>query len=270
MKKVLICLLVIFALNSCKTNPFTGKNTMAFVSDSEIFPMSFQQYDEFLKEHKVIKGTKDAQRVEEVGKKIKAAAELWLKSNGYSSYLKDYQWEYNLVDSKEVNAWCMPGGKIVFYTGILPICKNDAGIATVMGHEVSHALANHGQQRMSAGILQQVGAVAVDAATSNSSAATKEALSMAYGLGSNYGGMLPFSRSHESEADKIGLTLMAIAGYNPEEAVDFWQRMAANSGGGSGSSFFSTHPSNEQRINELKKMRPQANAEAARFGVTFK
>lgn len=270
MKKIVVCLMALFALNSCKTNPFTGKNTMAFVSDSEIFPTSFQQYGEFLKENKVVKGTKDAQRIENVGKKIKAAAELWLKANGYPEYLKDYQWEYNLVDSKEVNAWCMPGGKIVFYTGILPICGNDAGIATVMGHEVSHALANHGQQRMSAGILQQVGAVAVDAATSSSSAATKQALSMAYGLGSNYGGMLPFSRSHESEADKIGLTLMAIAGYNPDEAVDFWQRMAANSGGGGGSSFFSTHPSNQQRISDLKKMIPQAKAEAAKYGVTFK
>lgn len=270
MKKIVLTFSILMLLSACKTNPFTGKNTMAFVSDSEIFPSSFQQYGEFLKENKVISGTKDAQRVTDVGQKIKLAAEKWLTANGYKDYLKDYQWEYHLVDNKEVNAWCMPGGKIVFYTGILPICQSDAGIATVMGHEVSHALANHGQQRMSAGMLQQAGAAAVDAATANSSATSKMLLGAAYGMGSNYGAMMPFSRKHETEADKIGLTLMAIAGYNPSEAVTFWSRMAANSGGGGGSSFLSTHPSNQQRIDELTRLIPEAKAEAAKFGVVFK
>ncbi|MDR2221266.1 MAG: M48 family metallopeptidase [Flavobacteriaceae bacterium] len=270
MKKIIFSLSAILLLSACKTNPFTGKNTMALVSDSELFPSSFQQYGEFLKENKVIKGTKDTQRVEEVGKKIKAAAELWLSANGYKDYLKDYKWEYHLVDNNEVNAWCMPGGKIVFFTGILPYCKDDAGIATVMGHEVSHALANHGQQRMSAGMLQQVGAVALDAATAKSSAGTKQMLGAAYGLGSQYGVMLPFSRAHETEADKIGLTLMAIAGYNPEEAVAFWSRMAARSNDAGGSAFLSTHPSNQQRIADLQRLIPEAKAEAAKFGVKFK
>lgn len=269
MKKIVWSTAIVAFFISCATNPFTGAKTMALVNDDSIFPASFQQYDAFLKEHKVLKGTKDAQRVETVGKKIKAAAEMWLNANGYRGYLDNYQWDYNLVDSKEVNAWCMPGGKIVFYTGILPICKNDAGIATVMGHEVAHALANHGQQRMSAGMLQQLGAEVLDATTSNKTAETRQLLQMAYGGGTQAFGMLPFSRKHESEADKIGLTLMAIAGYNPEEAVDFWSRMAANSGGGDGSDFFSTHPSNQTRIQDLKRLIPEAKAEATKFGVRF-
>lgn len=269
MKKNVFSIGTFLLLTACATNPFTGKKTMAFTSNAELFPMSFSQYDTFLKEHKVVKGTKDAQRVADVGVKIKKAAEVWLTANGYGSYLNDYKWEYNLVDDKEVNAWCMPGGKIVFYTGILPYCQTDAGIAVVMGHEVAHALANHGQQRMSAGMLQQAGAVAIDAATAKSSATTKQLSAGLYGYGSNVAGMLPFSRSHETEADKIGLTLMAIAGYNPEEAVSFWSRMAARDGSGGGGSWMSTHPSNQERIANLKKLIPEAKAEAAKFGVSF-
>ncbi len=269
MKKILFSALIAAMVMSCATNPFTGSKTMALVSDSSLFPTSFQQYDSFLKEHKVIKGTKDAQRVEVVGKRIKEAAEKWLNANGYKGYLDGYRWDYNLVDDKEVNAWCMPGGKIVFYTGILPICQDDAGIATVMGHEVAHALANHGQQRMSASMLQGAGAEILDAATSGKTSETKQLFQMAYGGGSQVLGMLPFSRKHETEADKIGLTLMAIAGYNPETAVAFWSRMAANSGGGDGSDFLSTHPSNQSRIANLQKLIPEARAEAAKFGVKF-
>lgn len=227
---------------SCAKNPFTGKNTLALVGNNEIFPSAFQQYNQFLSESKVIKGTAEAQKIATVGSKIKVAAEKWLNANGYTGYLNDYQWEYNLVDSKDVNAWCMPGGKIVFYTGILPICKDDAGIACVMGHEVSHALANHGQQRMSAGLLQQLGAVGVVAATGNKSAETQQMAMTAYGLTTELGGMLPFSRKHESEADQIGLMLMAIAGYNPDTAVSFWERMSANAGGNKPPEFMSTHP----------------------------
>lgn len=255
---------------SCSKNPFTGKSTMALVSNTEIFPSAFQQYNQFLGENKVVKGTADAQRVESVGMKIKVASEKWLNANGYEGYLKDYRWEYNLIDNKEVNAWCMPGGKIVFYTGILPICKDDAGIATVMGHEVAHALANHGQQRMSAGMLQQLGAVGVQVATGNKSEETKQIAMTAYGATTQLGGMLPFSRNHESEADMIGLTLMAIAGYNPDTAVAFWERMAAKGGGNKPPEFLSTHPSDKTRIANIKKLIPQAKAEAAKFGVKFK
>ena len=164
----------------------------------------------------------------------------------------------------------MPGGKIVFYTGILPICKDDAGIAAVMGHEVAHALANHGQQRMSAGLLQQLGAVGTQVAVGNKDPETQALIMQAYGVGTQVGGMLPFSRAHESEADMIGLTLMAIAGYDPINAVKVWERMSANSGGQAPPEILSTHPSNETRIKELTALVPQAKAEAAKFGVTFK
>jgi predicted Zn-dependent protease len=164
----------------------------------------------------------------------------------------------------------MPGGKIVFYTGIMPICKDDAGMATVMGHEVAHALANHGQQRMSAGVLQQAGAAGVAVATGNKSQEIQQIAMTAYGATTQFGGMLPFSRAHESEADMIGLTLMAIAGYNPDTAVAFWERMAQQSGGQSPPEFMSTHPSNATRIAKIKELIPKAKAEAAKFGVTFK
>jgi len=255
---------------SCAQNPFTGKKSLNFVSNSQLFPSSFQQYDAFLKENKVITGTQDAQRVENVGVKIKSAAERWLKANGYSEYLNGYQWEYKLVESKEVNAWCMPGGKIVVYSGILPITKDDAGLATVLGHEVSHALANHGAQRMSAAELQQLGAVGVAVATGGKSAEQQQMWQQYYGIGSEVGVMLPFSRSFESEADKIGLTLMAIAGYNPELAITFWERMAASSSGNKPPEFLSTHPADATRIANLKKLIPEAKAEAAKFGVIFK
>ncbi len=262
-----ILLAIVF---SCAKNPFTGKSTMALVPNSQIFPSSFQQYGDFLAENKVLKGTTDAKRIELIGMKIKTASERWLNANNQAGYLDGYEWEYNLVDSKEVNAWCMPGGKIVFYTGILPICKDDAGIAAVMGHEVAHALANHGQQRMSAGMLQQLGAVGTQVAVGNKDPQTQALIMQAYGIGSEVGGMLPFSRSHESEADKIGLTLMAIAGYDPINAVKVWERMSALSSGQAPPEILSTHPSNQTRINELTALIPQAKAEAAKFGVTFK
>jgi predicted Zn-dependent protease len=262
--------LLVFLAFSCATNPVTGKKTWALVPNSEIFASSYNQYGEFLKTNKVITGTADAKRVENVGMKIRAAAEKLLKARGTAGQLEGYAWEYKLVDSKEVNAWCMPGGKIVFYSGILPICKDDAGMATVMGHEVAHALANHGQQRMSAGLVQQLGAGVAQAAVGGKSAETQALVMQAYGVGTQVGGMLPFSRSHETEADEIGLTLMAIAGYNPETSVAFWERMSANSGGAKPAEIMSTHPSDETRIANLKRLIPKAKAEAAKFGVVFK
>lgn len=271
MKTVLKSIVIVaITVVSCAKNPFTGKSTMAFVPNSQIFPSAFQQYGQFLSENKVLKGTADAKRITTIGTKIKTASERYLNAVGKSDYLKDYAWEYNLVDSKEVNAWCMPGGKIVFYTGILPICKDDAGIAAVMGHEVAHALANHGQQRMSAGLLQQLGAVGTQIAVGNKNEQTQALAMQAYGAASQVGAMLPFSRAHESEADMIGLTLMAIAGYDPINAVKVWERMSAQSGGQAPPEILSTHPSNQTRINELTALLPQAKAEAAKFGVTFK
>ncbi|TNJ42179.1 M48 family metallopeptidase [Tamlana fucoidanivorans] len=252
---------------SCSTNPFTGKKTMALVPNSQLFPTSFTQYNQFLTENKVITGTSDAKMIKRVGERIASASEKWLSANGYHGYLKDYKWEYNLVDDETVNAWCMPGGKIVFYTGILPIAKSEAGVAAIMGHEVAHALANHGQQRMSAGMLQQLGAVAGNIALQDESA--RNAFNQYYGVGSQVGVMLPFSRNHETEADKIGLYLMAIAGYNPNEAAELWKRMKANAGSGQAPpEILSTHPSNDSRIANLTALAPTAIAEAKKFGVT--
>ena len=270
MKKLIALIGFIILVFSCATNPFTGKKVLNFVPNSQLFPMAFQQYGTFLKENKVITGTSDAKTVETVGIKIKNAAERWLKAHGQGDYLNGYEWEYKLVESKDVNAWCMPGGKIVVYSGILPITKDEAGLATVMGHEVSHALANHGAQRMSAAQLQQLGAVGVAVATSGKTAETQAILQQAYGLGSQVGVMLPFSRGHESEADKIGLTLMAIAGYNPDQAVLFWERMSAKAGGQAPPEFLSTHPSDATRIANIRSLIPEAKAEAAKFGVVFK
>jgi predicted Zn-dependent protease len=261
--KLTFCCAVLVVINSCSPNPFTGKNNLNFVSNSQLFPSAFQQYDAFLKENKVITGTVDAERVKAVGQKIKAAAEKWLNANGHADYLKDYKWEYNLVDNKEVNAWCMPGGKIVVYTGILPVTLDEAGLATVMGHEVSHALANHGAQRMSAAQLQQLGAVGVALATGNQSDENKQLWQQAYGIGSQVGVMLPFSRSHESEADRIGLLLMAIAGYNPDAAISFWERMAAQKSSQTPPEFLSTHPADATRIAAIKALIPEIKVQAA-------
>jgi len=251
---------------SCATNPFTGKQTMALVPNSQLFPTAFQQYDQFLAENNVVTGTADAEMVTRVGQRITVAAERWLNANGYHAYLKDYQWEYNLVEDKTVNAWCMPGGKIVVYSGILPVANSETGLAAIMGHEVSHALANHGQQRMSAAYIQQGVAIAGNVAIQNED--DRNLFNQYYGVGSTVGVMLPFSRSHETEADKIGLYLMAIAGYNPDEAAELWKRMKANSSGQAPPEMLSTHPANDTRIANLKALSPIAKKEAAKFGVT--
>lgn len=266
MKKYSLVLVMLLLVAACKTNPFTGKKTLNFYPNSQIFPMAFAQYDQFLQENKVVEGTSEARMVERVGERIKAAAERWLTANGYPGYLKDYRWEYNLVENELANAWAMPGGKIVFYSGIMDIAENEAGVAAIMGHEVAHALADHGAQRMSAGTLQQLGAVAGNIAINDPQ--KRNIFNQAYGVGSTVGVMLPFSRSHETEADRIGLQIMAIAGYDPMEAAELWKRMKANSGNAAPPEFLSTHPSNDTRINNLTKWAPLAKEEAKKFGVT--
>ncbi|APG59390.1 M48 family metallopeptidase [Christiangramia salexigens] len=268
LKKTFIGLSVLLLIVACKTNPFTGERNLNFVSNDQLFPASFAQYNQFLEENKVIKGTEESEMIKRTGNKIVTAAERYLNANGYQGFLKDFQWEFNLVKDDAVNAFAMPGGKVVFFTGILPIAENETGVAVVMAHEVAHALADHGAQRMSAAQLQQLGAVAGSVALSGKSEQTQQIFAQAYGLGSTVGVMLPFSRSHETEADRIGLTLMAIAGYNPEEAADLWRRMKANSGGQAPPEFLSTHPSNETRIQNLEKWAPEAKAEARKYGVT--
>jgi len=250
------------ALLTCETDPLTGKTTLALVSDSELFTASFTQYSEFLKENEVVKTGPDAEMVNRLGNKISAAAQKWYVKIGKPNYLNDYQWEYHLVKDDQVNAWCLPGGKIVVYTGILPVTKNEDALATVMGHEVAHALLNHGRQRVSVAFLENLGlaAAGLTAAALGANETTQSLLMTALGVGSTLFGTLPFSRENESEADEYGLYLMAIAGYDPEESVPFWGRMAA--GSGSTPEFLSTHPSPSTRIDNLKKLIPKAKAKA--------
>ena len=258
--------MTLFLVVACKTSPFTGKKTLNFVSNDELFPMAFQQYDSFLSEHNVESSTADAQMVKRVGGKIAKAAERYMTALGYPGYLKDYRWEYNLVKDDQANAFCMPGGKIVVYTGILPITQDEAGLAMVMGHELAHALANHGAQRMSADQVQQITGAVGSVALGDSKAG--QLFSQYYGVGSNVAVMLPFSRSQESQADEIGTIIAAIAGYNPEEAPELWKRMQSNSGGQEPMEILSTHPSSASRIQALTALVPKAKEEAAKFGVT--
>ena len=267
MKKIVVLFAGLVLLFGCVTNPLTGKSTMAFVDNSQLFPASFAQYDAFLQENKVVSNSSEAAMVSRVGTRLAEAAYKWLQAEGYPRYLDDYRWEYKLVEDGSVNAWCMPGGKIVVYTGILPVTRTEAGLAVVLGHEISHALLNHGQQRMSADVLQQLGAMGLSLATVRQSPETQALAMTAYGVGSQLFGTLPFSRKHESEADQYGLMLMAIAGYNPDEAVPFWERMSAM---GSGTpEFLSTHPSDATRISQLREWTPGAKQKAAEFGVRF-
>jgi len=251
---------------SCATNPFTGKKTLALIPNSQLFPTAFAQYNQVLSEGKVVTGTQQSEMIKRVGQRIAVAAERWLNANGKHGYLNDYKWEYNLIQEDIVNAWCMPGGKIAFYTGILPVAENETAIAVIMGHEVAHALANHGQQRMSASVFQQLGAVGLNVALKDDE--NIALYNQAYGIGTNIGGMLPFSRSHETEADRIGLYLTAIAGYNPDEGAELWRRMAQASGGQAPPEILSTHPANQTRIDNLTALAPQAKAEAQKFGVS--
>ncbi len=255
-------------LFSCKTNVFTGKKTFNFVGNENIFPTAFAQYNQVLGESNVVRNTEEAAMIKRVGQNIKVAAEKWLNALGHPEYLDGYEWEYNLINDDQVNAWAMPGGKIAFYTGILPIAETETGVAVIMGHEVAHALANHGAQRMSRAQAAQIGGALVSVAASGESQTTQAIIGQAYGLGAQYGAILPFSRASEAEADKIGLILTAIAGYDPYEGAELWRRMKANSGGQAPPQFMSTHPSNDSRIQNLTELAPIAAAEAAKYGVT--
>lgn len=259
MKKLFALLIIVLTIgSSCNTVPVTGRKQLSLVSNSEIFPMSFQSYQTVLDSSKVVENTAQASMVKSVGKKIQKAVEQFMAQKGLSDQLKGYKWEYNVIDENVVNAWCMPGGKVVFYTGILPVCQDENGIAVVMGHEVAHAIANHGAERMSQGMVQQLGFSALSLAISEKPAETQQLFGTAYGIATTVGGILPFSRLHESEADKMGLIFMAMAGYDPREAPEFWKRMKENSGGGAPPEFLSTHPAHSTRINDLKAAIPEA------------
>jgi predicted Zn-dependent protease len=261
---------IVLLIVACVTNPLTGKSTMALIHNNQLLPIAFAEYDEFLSENTVIANTADARMVERVGSRLAVAAQKWLEANGSPHYLDDYRWEYKLVQDDQVNAWCMPGGKIVVYTGILPVTKTEEGLAVVLGHELSHALLNHGQQNMSAGYLQQLGllGVQIGAQAAGLSSDATDLLVIGTYLTSSIAGLLPFSRSNESEADHYGLILMAIAGYNPDAAAPFWERMNAMAGS-NGPEWLSTHPSPPTRIKQLQGWNAEAKKKAAEFGVRF-
>jgi predicted Zn-dependent protease len=253
---MLASFIVAFVAVACSRNAFTGRSQFTLLPESEVQAMSLQQYNQFLAQNKVVNpaNNKNAQMVARIGKRIATAITAHYAQLGLATELNGYQWEYNLVDSKEINAWCMPGGKIVVYTGLLPVTQNEDALAVVMGHEVAHALGKHGNERMSKGLLQQFGGVALSVAVANKPEATQQLFLAAYGVGSNVGVILPFGRKQELEADKLGLRCAALAGYNVREAIPLWQRMGAMSGGQKPPEFLSTHPPEEKRIKELEKI----------------
>lgn len=252
----LILFFAVFSLE-CSTVPLTGRKQLDLVPSSQMLAMSFQQYGEFLKQNKLSTDASQTAMVRRVGQKIQHAVEKYFADNNLSDELKGYQWEFNLIESKEVNAWCMPGGKVVVYTGILPLTQDETGLAVVLGHEISHAVAKHGDERMSQGLLAQLGGVALQVALQNKPQQTQQLYMAAFGLGAQVGILLPFSRTQESEADRLGLIFMSMAGYDPNKALDFWQRMAAQSKGAP-PEFLSTHPSDQTRIRKIKEEIPEA------------
>ncbi len=245
---------------ACSKNPLSGKNQLTLLPESELQSMAVTEYQSFLASNKVVSASanRDAEMVKRVGNRIVKAVETYYAEKGMSDKLTGFKWETNLVQDPAVNAWCMPGGKIVVYTGILPITQNEAALAAVMGHEVSHALLQHGNQRMSQGLIQQLGGVALAVAVANKPAETQNLFMGAYGVGTTVGVMLPFSRKHELQADQYGLIWTAMAGYNPQEAVGLWERMEKASNGQKPPEFLSTHPSEGKRIDEIKAFMPEA------------
>ncbi len=256
--KAIFGLTLLFFFVSCSSVPITGRRHLNLIPSGEMLSMSFQQYGDFMKSNKLSTDQEQTAVVKRVGGKIQNAVERYFAEKGMSDQLKDYRWEVNLVESKEVNAWCMPGGKIVVYTGILPFTQTESGLAVVMGHEVAHAVAEHGNERMSQGLLAQLGAAGLSVALQSKPEQTKNLWMQAYSVGAQYGALLPFSRTQESEADEIGLVFMAMAGYDPNEALSFWERMAKNSAGKAPPEFMSTHPSDATRIADIKKNIPEA------------
>jgi predicted Zn-dependent protease len=244
---------------SCSTVPLSGRQQLNLLPESEMMALSVTSYGDFLKANKLSQNQEQTAMVKRVGGKIATAVETYLNQHGLGSRVADYKWEFNLVEEATPNAWCMPGGKVVVYSGILPITKDETGLAVVMGHEIAHAIARHGNERMSQAMLIETGGLALSLAMQQKPQETKALFMTAYGVGTTVGVSLPYSRAHESEADHLGLIFMAMAGYNPEEAVTFWQRME-QSGGQKPPEFLSTHPADKTRIENLKKIMPEALA----------
>jgi len=235
----------------------TGRKQLLLVSDSEVLTSSFQSYKQFIDSVPASKDKASTALVKSVGQKMAMVVDTYLKANGMAADAATYAWEFNLVKDTTVNAFCMPGGKVVVFDGILPITKNEIGLAVVLGHEIAHAVAKHSNERMSQQMMVQYGAALTDMLLTNKSATTRATINTVYGIGAQYGVMLPYSRKHELEADRLGLIFLAMAGYDPNEAITFWERMAANSQGAP-PEFMSTHPSDATRIAQIKQYLPEA------------
>jgi len=250
-----LCLVAL--LTACATVPITGRKQMSLFPESQMIATSLTQYDSFLKENKLSTNKEQSAMVKRVGNRIAEKVEIFMKDNGMADRIAGFAWEFNLVEDDTPNAWCMPGGKVVFYTGILPYTQTEAGLAVVMGHEIAHAIARHGNERMSQQMGIQALGTGLSMALNEKPAETQQIWMTAFGAVSNVGVMLPFSRSHENEADKMGLIFMAMAGYDPAVAVDFWKRMG-ESGGQKPPEFLSTHPADDTRVKNLQAFLPEA------------
>ncbi len=252
---VLLCIALTFV--ACFQVPISGRRQMNLLPESTMIGMSVTSYKEFLTKNPSMSGSDgDAQMVKNVGAKIQSAVTRYLGQKKMSDRVKGYKWEFNLVNDNTVNAWCMPGGKVVVYSGLLPVTQNETGLAVVMGHEIAHAIARHGNERMSQGLLSQLGGLGLQVAMSQKPKETQDIFNQAYGIGSTLG-TLKYSRVHESEADKMGLVFMAMAGYDPAQAIPFWERMSKQ-GGPKNLEILSTHPSDETRIKDIRAFLPQA------------
>ena len=244
------------SLDSCRKNA-NGRNTLNLVDDATVLSLSGQEYSKFLSTNPPITGTAEAEMVRRVGSRMATAVQNYLAAKGQSDLVKDFNWEFNLVSSNEVNAWCMPGGKIVVYSGILPVTQTDSGLAVVMGHEIAHAVLKHGSEQMSQQLVVEYGGAALSTLLSTNPSGTSELFKSVYGVSTTLG-TLAHSRKQESEADEMGLYFMATASYDPNTAVSFWQRMQAQSGGSSTPVFLSTHPSDATRIKNIQDLLPKA------------
>ena len=242
----------------CSTVAITGRSQLDLIPASTMLSMSEQQYNEFLGSNKPSTNREQAALVKKVGTGIQGAVEKYFRSQKMSDQLQGYSWQFNLIDSKEANAWCMPGGRVVVYTGILPITQTEDGLAVVLAHEIAHAVAEHGNERMSQELLAQLGGMALSEAIANKPKETQQIYMTAFGLGAEYGALLPFGRLQESEADHLGLIFMAMAGYDPHGALSFWQRMSQSNSGQALPEFMSTHPSDATRIANIEQEMPEA------------
>lgn len=238
-------------LAGCASVPITGRNQLHLIPSEQMLSISVENYRTMREEKEVVRGTDEARMVERVGRRIARAVERYAEEHGWAERIADYEWQFTLFRDDAENAWCMPGGKVGVYTGILDVTQNEAGLAVVMGHEIAHAVAAHGNERMSQQLTAQLGGIALAVALREKPARTRQLFYAAYGVGSQVAVLLPYSRLHESEADQMGLYFMAMAGYDPHEAVDFWQRMEQRSGSRP-PVFLSTHPAHEGRIENLR------------------